>query len=386
MKKKKLRKRARSSLIVILCCVLSAIGGFYIQRKKNYVNEYVKVVYKTVNTEVIDKASIVMVGDALMHMPVNNAHKTSNGYDYTGIFKYIKPIVQEYDLKYYNQETILGGTSLGLSGYPQFNSPQQVGDAFRDAGFNLVSLATNHSMDNYYRTGGKTIANSVGYWKKYADDIIAAGSYTSQEDRDAVIVKEVNNIKYGFLSYTEQTNGLPVPSGKSYLVNVYSKDKVKKDVEAYRDKVDVLIVAMHWGEEYTHTPTSGEREKAKYLASLGIDIIIGCHPHVIQPMTYIDNTLVVYSLGNFVSNQIGVEKLTGLMASANIVKRTYHGKTTVTIEDPTAEFIYTRKNEKYVVYPYSKLNNNILSGYKSYYDKYKKIMTSMSDKIKVKEL
>ena len=386
MKKKKLRKKAKSTLIIILCCVLSVIIGFYIQRKKYYVNEYVNVVYNTVNTEVVNKASIVMVGDALMHMPVVNSHKTNNGYDFTNIFKYIKPIVQEYDLRYYNQETILGGTSLGLSGYPQFNSPQQVGDAFRDAGFNLVSLATNHSMDNYYRTGGKTIKNSTEYWKKYADDVIAAGSYNSQEDRDAIIIKEVNNIKYGFLSYTEQTNGLPVPSDKSYLVNVYSKEKVKKDVEAYRDKVDVLLVAMHWGEEYTHTPTNGEREKAKYLASLGVDIIIGCHPHVIQPMTYIDNTLVVYSLGNFVSNQDSVAKLTGLMASANIVKRTYHGKTTVSIEDATAEFIYTRKNEKYIIYPYSKLNNNILYGYKTYYENFKKIMSSMSNKIKVKEL
>ena len=384
MKKRKLRKKAKSSLIIALLFVLSAIAGFYVQRKVNYVNEYVKVTYKTVNTEVVNKASIVMVGDALIHMPINYTHKTSNGYDFTNILKYIKPIVSEYDLKYYNQETILGGTSLGLSGYPQFNSPQEVGDAFRDAGFNLVSLATNHSMDNYYRTGGKTITNSVNYWKKYADDVIAAGSYTSQEDRDEVIIKEVNGIKYGFLSYTEQTNGLAVP--KSYLVNVYSKDKVKKDIEAYKEKADAIIVAMHWGSEYTHYPTTSEKEIAKYLASLGVNLIIGCHPHVIQPMTYIGDTLVVYSLGNFVSNQDSVAKLTGLMASANIVKRTYHGKTTVKIEDPTAEFIYTRKNEKYTVYPYSKLNNNILSGYQSYYNTYKKIMTSMSDKIKVKEL
>lgn len=386
MKRRSRRRRVKRSLIVILFCVLSAIGGFYIQRKINFVNEYVKVTYKTVDTEVINKASIVMVGDALIHMGINTSHKTSNGYDFTGIFKYIKPIVQEYDLAYYNQETVLGGSSLGLSGYPQFNSPQQVGDAFLDAGFNLVSLATNHTLDNYYRTGGKTIANSVKYWKDHSDKALAAGSYTSQEDRDEVIVKEVNGIKYAFLSYTEQTNGITVPSGKSYLVNVYSKEKVKKDVEAYKDKVDVIIVAMHWGSEYTHTPTSSEKEKAQYLASLGVNLIIGCHPHVIQPMTYIGDTLVVYSLGNFVSSQIGIERLSGLMASANIVKRTYHGKTTIKIEDPTAEFIYTNKNEKFVVYPYSKLTNNILSGYKTYYEKYKKVVTSMSDKIKVKGL
>ena len=161
VKRRTRRKRVKRSLIVVLLCVLSAIGGFYIQRKKNFVNEYVKVEYKTVNTEVVNKASIIMVGDALMHMGVNYAYKSGSGYNFTGMFKYIKPIVQEYDLAYYNQETPLGGTSLGLSGYPQFNSPQEVGDGFLDAGFNLVSLATNHTMDNYYRTGGKTIANSV---------------------------------------------------------------------------------------------------------------------------------------------------------------------------------------------------------------------------------
>ena len=383
--KRKLRKSIKRKLVILLFCTLSAIAGFYVQRKINYVNEYVNVVYKTVNTEVVNKVSIVMVGDALIHMPINYSHKTNSGYDFTNILKYIKPIVSEYDLKYYNQETILGGTALGLSGYPQFNSPQEVGNAFVDAGFNLVSLATNHSMDNYYRTGGKTIKNSTDYWKKQ-ENVIAAGSYNSEEDRNEEIIKEINGIKYAFLSYTEQTNGISVPSGKSYLVNVYSKDRVKKDVEKYRDKVDAIIVAMHWGEEYTHYPTSGEKEKAKYLASLGVNLIVGCHPHVIQPMTYIDNTLVIYSLGNFVSNQDTVAKLTGLLASANIIKRTYHGKTTVKIEDPTAEFIYTRKSEKYTVYPYSKLTNNILSGYKSYYEKYKKIMMSMSDKIKVKEL
>ena len=386
MSVKKLRKNVRNILIIILVFCISFIIGFYVQRKKNFVNEYAIVKVNIIDTEVKNEASIVMVGDALMHMGVVNAYKKGNGYDFSGLFKYIGPIVSKYDLAYYNQETVLGGTSLKLSGYPQFNSPQEVGEAFVNQGFNLVSLATNHTMDNYSRTGGKTLNNSVTFWKKYSDTVIAAGSYLSQEDRDAVIIKEVNGITYALLSYTEQTNGLPVPSGKSYLCNVYNKDKVKQDIEKYRDKVDVLMVAMHWGEEYTHTPTNGEKEKAKYLASLGVDIIIGCHPHVIQPMTYIDNTLVVYSLGNFVSSQNGVNKLTGLMASANIVKKTYHGKTTITVEDATAEFIYTNKSNKFIVYPYSELNNNILSGYKTYYEKYKKIMTSMSDKIKVKEL
>ena len=383
---KKIRKKTKRILIVLLMCVISSIIGFYIQRKQNYVNEYVDVSYKTINTEVVEKASLVMVGDALIHMPLNYAYKTSDGYDFSGIFKKLKEKISGYDLAYYNQETILGGTSLGLSGYPQFNSPQEVGDAFLDAGFNLVSLATNHTMDNYYRTGGKNIQNSLEYWEKNKDKALAAGSYASQEARDEIVIKEINGIKYALLSYTEQTNGIAVPSDKSYLCNVYNKDKVKTDIEKYRPQVDVLMVAMHWGEEYTNTPTSGELEKAKYLASLGVDIIIGCHPHVMQPMNYIGDTLVVYSLGNFVSNQSGYNKQTGLMASCNIVKRTYHGKVKTSIEDATAEFVYTNKNDKYTVYPYSELNDNILSGYKSYYDYFKKVIHKYSDEVNVPEI
>ena len=383
---KKIRKKTKNMLIIMLLCTLSGILGFYIQRKQHYVNEYVDVIYNTVNTEIVEKASLVMVGDALIHMPLNYAMKTSSGYDFSPIFKKLKDKIGKYDLAYYNQETILGGTELGLYGYPQFNSPQEVGDAFLDVGFNLVSLATNHTMDNYYKTGGKNIANSLKYWNSKKDKVIAAGSYASEEDRNEIIIKEVNGIKYALLSYTEQTNGISVPNDKKYLCNVYNKDKEKEDILKYRDKVDVLMVAMHWGEEYTNTPTSGELEKAKYLASLGVDIIIGCHPHVMQPMDYIGDTLVVYSLGNFVSNQSGYNKQTGLMASCNIVKRTFHGKTKVTIEDATAEFVFTNKNDKYTVYPYSELNNSILSNYKSHYDYFKKVIHKYSDKVNVPEL
>ena len=380
------RRRLKKNLVVVLFCILSSISAFYLQRKQHFVNEYVDVSYNIVNTEIVNKASLVMVGDALMHMPVNNAMKTNNGYDYSRIFNKLKDRIGSFDLAYYNQETILGGTELGLSGYPQFNSPYEVGDAFVGVGFNLVSLATNHTMDNYYRTGGKTINNSVNYWKKHEDKVIAAGSYLSIEDRDKIVIKEINGIKYALLSYTENTNGISVPSGKSYLCNVFSKEKAKEDILKYRDKVDVLMVAMHWGSEYTNTPTSGELDKAKFLAGLGVDIIIGCHPHVMQPMDYIGNTLVIYSLGNFVSNQSGYNKQTGLMASCNLVKKTYHGKTTVTIEDAEAEFVYTNQNDKYTVYPYSELNNNILYNYKSYFETFKKIIHKYSDKVLVKNL
>ena len=385
MKKNMLRKNIKSAFMLIFMLVLATLVGFYIQRKENFVNEYVDVAYETVDTKEVYTASMVMVGDALIHNIINTKYKTGNGYDFTNMFKYIKPIVQEYDLAYYNQETILGGKEIGLSNYPQFNSPTEVGDAFVDAGFNLVSLATNHTLDGRYRYGDKAIINSRKFWDT-KEGVIASGSYTSQEQRDEIVIKEVNGISYALLSYTTTTNGLPVPKGKEYFVNVYNKEQVKKDIEAYRDKVDLLMVAMHWGSEYVHYPVKEQKEIAKYLASLDVNIIIGCHPHIVQPIDFIDDTLVIYSLGNFVSSQIGVERLTGLMASVDITKTVYHGETTISFDNVVGDLIYTHKKNKYVVYPYSKLTNNILNNYKNYYTKYGKYVTAYSDRVTMKGL
>lgn len=385
MKKRKIKKELRSIFIIILLCFLGAVIGFYIQRKVNYINIPVSVKYSIVDTKKINEATMVMVGDALIHQPIYVQHKTSNGYDFKDIFKHTKEIFTSYDLAYYNQETILGGAAIGLSTYPQFNSPIEVGEAFVDAGFDIVSLATNHTLDGRYRYSNKAIENSRKFWDSQ-ENIIAAGSYTSKEERETLRIKEKNGITYTLLSYTTTTNGLPVPAGQEYLVDVYTKEKVKNDVEKYRDKVDVIMVAMHWGVEYQHYPSEAQKSIAKYLESIGVNIVIGCHPHVIQPIDYINDTLVIYSLGNFVSSQIGIERLTGLMASTKIVKEVYHGKTTIKFVDTMGDLIYTDKSNKYLVYPYSKLNDSILPSYKTYYKKYGDIITKYNKNVTMKGL
>ncbi|MBR3661150.1 MAG: CapA family protein [Bacilli bacterium] len=388
-KSRRLKRKIRNFLLIIVLMLISVVGGWYLQRKDNTSTSKVEIEYKVINTKKEYNTNLVMVGDALIHGIVyETAHKYANynGYDFRPMLKYTKEIVKDYDLAYYNQETILGGVELGLATYPQFNSPYEVGDAFIDAGFNLVSLATNHTMDNYQRTSGKTIENSVNYWKNHSEEILAAGSYSSFDERDEVRIKEIKGIKYGFLSYTTYTNGLIVPTGKEYLVNVYDKALIKEEVERYRDKVDLLMVAMHWGTEYMTYPTSEQKEIAKYLSSLGVDLIIGCHPHVIEPIEYIGDTLVIYSLGNFVSSQVGVERLTGLMASLDIKKTEYHGKSTIEFDNITGTLLFTDRNNGYIVYPYHLLNDNILSGYKSYYEKYSKVVTAYSDKVTVRGL
>ena len=383
-KSKKLRKNVKNFLILTIFVILASYTGWFLQRNESLNKQKVVINYETVDTKKTTKVSMAMVGDALIHGTVYltaNRYANYNGYDFKPMLKYTKELIQDYDLAYYNQETILGGTELGLSTYPLFNSPYEVGDAFIDAGFNLVSLATNHTLDK----GERGILNSRAYWNKQ-ENVVAAGSYSSNEERDKIIVSEKNGLTYAFLSYTAYTNGLIVPKGKEYLVNVYDKEKVKKDVEAYKDKVDVIMVAMHWGTEYVSYPTTAQKEIANYLASLGVNLIIGTHPHVIEPIEYIDDTLVIYSLGNFVSSQVGVERLTGLMASLDIIKEEYHGETKITFDNIEGTLLYTDRNNGYIVYPYHKLTNNILNGYQSYYEKYKKIVTAYSDKVTVRSL
>lgn len=321
---------------------------------------------------------LLMVGDALIHSAIYEDAKNSDGsYNFKPMLEYIKPISSNYDLAYYNQETILGGKDLSYSNYPLFNSPDEVGEAFIDAGFNLVSLATNHTMDK----GEKGVIHSVNYWTRQKD-VVWDGQRLSGEEREKIRTYECNGIKYAFFSYTTWTNGLETPEGKEYLNNVYSAEKAKKDIENVKDKVDIIIVAMHWGTEYSTEVSNDQVTIANYLSSLGVQLIIGSHPHVVAPIEYINNgkTLVIYSLGNFISDQVGIERLTGLMMEVTINKVETEEESVVTVDSPRAELIYTTSNyggkRNFKVYPYSMLDNSILLNYQSYYDEYKSIVSS----------
>ena len=359
--KRRRKVNKKKVILFILIIIILVIGSIFIVSKL-----FDKEVVPSDN--IIDKdndkeysINMLMVGDLLVHDRLYNAMKTSDGYDFKPALTYIKDIVKDYDVAYYNQETILGGSEIGLSSYPAFNSPYEVGDAMIDAGFNLVSLATNHTLDR----GEKAITNSVNYWNSKSD-VLAVGSYLSNEDRDKINIKKKNNITYTMLNYTYGTNGIKVPTGKDYLVNVWPctgndpstdtkyqeyKNKVKEDINRVRDKVDLLIVAMHWGVEYTHTPTSYQIDMANFLEKQGVDIIIGTHPHVVMPVTYINDTLVIYSLGNFLSAQetnIDYNTTVGLLSTVKITKHIdKDNNTSIKLSNQTNELIYTySKNNK----------------------------------------
>ena len=358
---------------------------------KNDDNNDVIASNKNENKEETYKVSMVMVGDNLIHSSIyNEANRNANydGYDFKPMITMIKDKVKGYDLAYYNQETILGGSEIGLSDYPTFNSPYEAGDAMLDAGFNIVSLATNHTIDR----GEKAVLNSCEYWETKSD-VLTAGSYCSEEDRNEVKVMEKNNITYTMLNYTYGTNGIAIPNGKDYLVNVWPmdynadygvgyeafKETVKEDIERVRDKVDVLIVAMHWGVEYTHTPTKYQKDAAEFLASLGVDIVIGTHPHVVQPVEWIDDTIVFYSLGNFISAQDqkdNYNKMVGLMSSLDITKTVKGDDIDIKIDNINNELIYTRHigYRQFKVIPFSEMDSTYLFNYEEIYNKYSEVV------------
>lgn len=379
VRRRRIRKRIRNIVLMILAFLL-LFGLVVLFLKLNTSKKAKKdpvIEKEDVKVPKIYEASVFMVGDALIHSNVyEDARGTDGSYDFKPMLEQIKPISIKYDLKYYNQETILGGATLGYSSYPRFNSPTEVGDAFLDAGFNLVSLATNHTMDK----GEAGVINSVNYWKS-KENVVYSGQWTSNEEREESHVYNINGISYAFFSYTTWTNGLETPAGKEYLNNVYSPEKAAADIAKVKDLVDVIIVAMHWGTEYSLGVSSQQTEIANYLSSLGVNLIIGSYPHVVEPVEYINDgkTFVIYSLGNFISDQIGIERLTGLMMEVTIKKVVDVDDTvTISIDSPKAELIYTysKYGSNFKVYPYYRLDNTLLPNYMSYYEYYKGIVSS----------
>ena len=398
--KRKRKKKILPKITIVLLLIVGIYFGYNKLSNNNNINNDSKI---NIDNNSSSTISLIMAGDNLINDKLYNSAKKGDGsYDFRSMYSYIKDIVKNYDLAYYNQETILGGSEIGVSSYPAFNSPYEVGDATIDTGFNLVSLATNHTLDR----GEKAIINSLNYWNNKSN-VLTSGSYLSNNDRNKVNIKEVNNITYTMLNYTYGTNGIKVPEGKEYLVNIWPctgnnpdndtkyqeyKKIVKEDILRVRDKVDLLIVAMHFGVEYTHNPTNYQIDMASYLSSLGVDIIIGTHPHVIMPITYINDTLVIYSLGNFLSAQDtnnDYNTTVGLLSSIKITKNIdKDNNSSIKLSDLNNELIYTGKtNNEYKIVPFSNPDiKTYLNDYERVYNKYANIVRSMDSSININSL
>ncbi|WP_201763470.1 CapA family protein [Chengkuizengella marina] len=254
-------------------------------------------------------AELFAVGDIMMHYPqISHGYNKETGqYSFDSYFTEVKDLFLEGEWIIGNLETPLAGKEMGYSGYPQFNAPEQLADALKNAGFNVLTTANNHSLDR--RENG--IINTLKFLNER--DIYYTGTAASKEDGQTMLMISKNEINMGFLAYTYGTNGIPIPEGKNYLVNLIDPEKMSKDIQKLKGAgADVVTVSVHFGTEYTRTPNEKQKQIAEHLIKAGADIILGSHPHVVQPYEILElegydgnkrKGVVIYSMGNFISNQ-----------------------------------------------------------------------------------
>lgn len=267
---------------------------------------------------------LVMVGDILLHTPVEeSALKEDGSYDFSHIFENTKADIEAADIAMVNQEVMIGGKELGVSGYPAFNAPYEIADELVATGFDVVCHATNHALDK----GKKGILNCLDNWKSKHPDTAVVGINSSQEERDRVYVYDKDGIKIAVLNYTYGTNGISLPGDMPYAVNLLEEGKVKADIEKAHDLADFVVVCPHWGTEYSLEVSSEQKKWTQIFFDSGVDLVIGTHPHVIEPVEMISdgqhNMLVYYSLGNFVNWTSGegagvANRMVGGMADVTI--------------------------------------------------------------------
>ncbi len=267
---------------------------------------------------------IAMVGDVILHEAVYESCYENGSYDFSGLFANISGELQQMDIAVANQETILGGQELGISGYPEFNSPYEEADALAEAGFNVILSATNHALD----AGAEGVDNTLEYWKdKYPETGVLGIQKSGASGRD-IYVYEKDGFRVAILNYTYGTNineSLLEEPGTQFLVNTLEEETVREDVRKAKELADFVIVCPHWGTENSVEISEEQKDWTEIFLSSGVDLVIGTHPHVIQKMETVtdglgNEMLVYYSLGNCVSNQKAAMNAVGAMAEVTIRK------------------------------------------------------------------
>lgn len=347
-----------SALIISACIILASV--LLIQQHKNSVVEVEvhptkdhKLRQQSVmGRSLTEKITIGAIGDILMHDTVYQDAFNGNQYNFNPIFENVKDILEKPDILTANQESRLGGTEIGVSSYPTFNSPHEVADALVNTGVDIVSTANNHTLDK----GERAILSE----SKYLDSIGLphVGAFLNEQDRQKLRIINKNGISLAFLSYSYGTNGIPVPEGKDFLVNLINREIMKEEIHRAKQEADVVVMSIHWGNEYQRIPTNEQKDLAQFLANEGVDIIFGSHPHVLQPMEWIQTadgrkTFVIYSLGNFISGQMWDYKDIGGMATVEITKHVSETGNTIEVTNPVFHptFVSSQKYKNYQVVP-----------------------------------
>ena len=341
LKKKRLRQRRIRLLtlgmililvgIIVLCfsCASHHKKDDESQKVSQEVSSDKKKKQKKEEVYVEPEIEILMVGDILLHDNVQESGKLSDGtYNYDHLFANVAEDIKAADIAIANQEVILGGSEIGLYGYPNFNGPYEVGDALAKAGFNVILHATNHTLDR-----GKTaLMNCMNFWKENHKKVAVLGVFESQEAYDNdIYIYEQEGVKIAILNYTYGTNGMPTPSDMPFAVAMLEEEKVLLDLQKANEQADFVVVCPHWGTEYRHEKSQEQEYWAQLFLDNGVDLVIGTHPHYIQPVEMLTNEngqqmLVYYSLGNFINSTSDcgrgtADRMIGGMAKVTVGKK-----------------------------------------------------------------
>jgi len=303
------------------------------------------------------KVTIGATGDILLHKRVYNKalKEDGKGFAFDNMLSEARKLFKEEHLVIVNQESIIAGEELGLSDFPNFNSPVEIGYQLKELNVDIVNIANNHTLDH----GEKGILKSIENWEKIGLPYV--GAYKSIEDQETLRIIHKNGLRICFLSYTKGTSGKKIPKGKEYLLNRYDKTRFAghRDVAGLRrlinqirqrDLADVVVVSIHFGKEYQMLPTSYQKETASNISDAGADIIIGHHPHVLQPPTFLTNskgqkTFTAYSLGNFFTGQKGIYRQIGGYMTIDVEKTLDRGL--LEINNPTMKLTFVDISEKH---------------------------------------
>lgn len=325
-----------SPIVVAIVVIIALAVSGNITKKADLVNPTATTDVSVVNEETTDanpnaKVTMLITGDNLIHNTLIDAGDQGDGnLNYDSLYANIKPEIERFDISVIDQETILGGSDFEYSGYPMFNTPWEVGEAAINAGFDIFNCATNHTMDMGYAG----IEQEIAFFDQHKDQAVALGVHNSEESYNKVTYYEKNGITFALLNYTFSTNGIDLPADKPWCVNMMDKDKITADLTEARANADCVIVFPHWGTEYSFDVSEYQKEYTQLFSDLGVDMVVGCHPHVIEPVEWVTNEttgkrmLVYYSLGNFISHQIDLENLLGGMAEVTIEKK--NGEVSIT--------------------------------------------------------
>jgi len=273
------------------------------------------------------RITFLAAGDNIVHenvfLDAKSRAKAGETYNFIDMYDGVADMIAAADLAFINQETpICGDDKFKAAGYPRFNTPEAMGTTLVELGFDIVNVAHNHTLDN----GEAGYRGTLDYWKEWADDITMIGGYYNKADYENIRVIEEQGVKIALLSYTFGTNsGTALPAGSEMIVPIIKQDEVVRMTKKAAELADLVFVVMHWGDEYQFKPNATQKNLAAAITEAGADVIIGMHPHVIQPVEWKtasdgSKTLVYYSLGNFISTQYDNFNMVGGIGTFDIVK------------------------------------------------------------------